>query len=122
MGILVSIEVNKWHYSYTNRGYIYINDHSIACIRNLVDLQEAESLLECNMSFWRVQLATTALILSTILFVHHVQCSGVTVAPKMRAHPIQISQRQANPTDEDIVYCESIEKGLLFIWSGTRYS
>ena len=68
-----------------------------------------------------VQSATIALILlSTISFVHHVHSSGVDV-PKMRApkhhliHPQRIIQCQATPTtptDEDIAYCESIEREI----------
>ena len=67
-----------------------------------------------------MQSATIALILLTISFVHHVQCSGVIVS-KLRApkhhliHPQRIMRHQATPTvttptDQDIAYCESIER------------
>jgi hypothetical protein len=65
------------------------------------------------MSFWTVQFATIALIQILLIFsfVHHVQCSESN-APEMKAHEFhplqQITRRQANPTDQDIAYCESI--------------
>jgi hypothetical protein len=71
-----------------------------------------------HMSFQTVQLASTiTLILLTLSFMHHtIQCSQVNIMEMtaLKFHPWQITRRQANvaesPTDEDIAYCESIEK------------